>query len=66
MSRRGEITVECDTPDCHAEWSLTAHQMRARSVRDWLDFEGWEMTGEGKDRCPDCSMELRHAGDTKA
>jgi hypothetical protein len=50
MSRRGEITIECDTDKCHAETVLWAHEMRVRSVRDHLDFRGWEMTAEGSIR----------------
>ena len=53
MSRRGELTVECDTGDCYAQVTYRIAELIDFSVEDALSDEGWKRIG-GKDKCPAC------------
>jgi hypothetical protein len=55
MSRRGEICVECDSPDCYAEVIY-----QPSSIEDDLACllfqDGWRRKDE-RDYCPECAKE---------
>lgn len=57
MSRRGEITIECDSDDCYAEILLGALALEDDSLHDQLADAGWTQTAQGQDVCPDCVVE---------
>lgn len=58
MSRRGEITVECDCKGCHAEERFTAEQLQDEGLRAAKYAHGWRWFN-GKDICPDCDEERK-------
>jgi predicted RNA-binding Zn-ribbon protein involved in translation (DUF1610 family) len=66
MSRRGDITIECDSPDCHAEIVLSVHDAResgdSQAYRDGIGIllgaKNWWTSFRGLDRCPQCEDEV--------
>jgi hypothetical protein len=52
MSRRGEITVECDSDDCYAEVIYRPENLD-EPVHDLLTADGW-VRKDGKDYCVEC------------
>lgn len=69
MSRRGEIVIECDSPDCQAEIVLDAKDARESGdsqayrlgIGVLLGAEGWWTSFQGKDICPSCDAEIEGA-----
>lgn len=62
MAIRGELTLECDTPQCHAEQVLQAEDANiVHGKRGSLELElfapDWIELEDGTLQCPDC----RHA-----
>lgn len=59
MSRRGEIVVECGSPDCHAEQAFGAKDLQDGLMQIALDDAGWGLSGLGLDTCPLCEREIQ-------
>jgi hypothetical protein len=54
MAVRGEIVVECDKPECHAEIVLGSEVLRVNSVEDALWDADWKVAWIGLHVCPQC------------
>jgi hypothetical protein len=60
MSRRGDITVECDMPTCHAELVIPAERLQVVSLSYVMGHAWWvQQDGQGvrRDICPQCIEE---------
>ena len=55
MSRRGEITVECDSDDCYAE-AIYRPENLDEPISDVLEADGWTRYHD-QDICPQCIKE---------
>jgi hypothetical protein len=53
MSRRGEITVECDVKGCEAEQHFTVEQLEGKSLCQAKYASGWRWWNF-HDVCPQC------------
>jgi hypothetical protein len=54
MSVWGEITIECDTPGCHAQHAVTADEAFRVAGREYAEDEGWIVGDDGQHTCPQC------------
>ena len=52
MSRRGEVTIECDMPTCQAELILDQVHLIDIGIIQAKRERGWRW--DGRDICPDC------------
>lgn len=55
MSIRGEIIIECDSEDCHAEIICGPWALMDFALGDLLADDGWEIHAKGRVVCPDCA-----------
>lgn len=60
MSMFGEIVIECDNPDCHAQHAVTADDAFRVAGREFIEDEGWAHIS-GRDVCPQCVEEGKAA-----
>jgi hypothetical protein len=56
MSISGEIVIECDNQDCHAEHRVAAYEAYAVPARLYFEDEGWTVVN-GRHICPQCIAE---------
>ena len=57
MSRRGEITIECDVTNCYAEQIFTPDTLAdTRNLDELIEDAGWKSDG-ARDICPQCVEE---------
>jgi hypothetical protein len=67
MAVRGNVTVECDQPECHAEVVLTAEDLwhSDESVMAFMLDAGWKIDLREMVKCPQCIEESKaNAGDS--